>query len=279
MSDQVSGNGSTQPKGAGRGVSYPFISLGEAIERAQVFHREERKSAAPVTAAMRHFGYSESSSGGRQTISALIQFGLLEDEGRSESRQVKLTDRALTILLDEPHSIERLVALRECVRLPKLYANILARWPNDLPSDHSLSFYLQKEFDFNPKNLKAFIADFRSSLALAKYQQDVGVEADREDWSDPNLNESGSPAPESADVGRVGSGAAVALPAAPISRQPYVSVQTESGEREWLRGPLSKDVSYRLIVNGDVGPKEIGKLIKLLQAQKAVLDDDDEDEL
>lgn len=47
-------------------------------------------------------------------------------------------------------------------------------------------------------------------------------------------------------------------------------------EREWLRGPLSKDTSYRLIVSGDLGPKEIGKLIKLLEAQQAVLSDDEE---
>lgn len=50
------------------------------------------------------------------------------------------------------------------------------------------------------------------------------------------------------------------------------------GEREWLRGPLSKAASYRLFVLGEIGPREIGKLIKLLEAQKAVLaDDDDED--
>lgn len=50
------------------------------------------------------------------------------------------------------------------------------------------------------------------------------------------------------------------------------------GEREWLRGPLSKEVSYRLIVAGDLGPKEIGKLIKLLKAQQAVLSDDEDEE-
>jgi hypothetical protein len=55
------------------------------------------------------------------------------------------------------------------------------------------------------------------------------------------------------------------------------SLPSATGEREWLRGPLSKEASYRLIVTGDVGPKEIGKLIKLLQAQQAVLSDDDED--
>jgi hypothetical protein len=47
-------------------------------------------------------------------------------------------------------------------------------------------------------------------------------------------------------------------------------------EKEWLRGPLSKGASYRLIVSGEVGSKEIGKLIKLLEAQKLVLDDEDE---
>ena len=59
------------------------------------------------------------------------------------------------------------------------------------------------------------------------------------------------------------------LPGAPAKPAPT--------EREWLRGPLSRDVSYRLLVVGDVGPREVGKLIKLLEAQKAVLDDDDSD--
>jgi hypothetical protein len=46
-----------------------------------------------------------------------------------------------------------------------------------------------------------------------------------------------------------------------------------SKERECLRGSLSRDTSYRLIVSGPLGPNELGKLIKLLQAQKAILED------
>jgi len=33
-----------------------------------------------------------------------------------------------------------------------------------------------------------------------------------------------------------------------------------------------------LVVAGDLGPKEIGKLIKLLKAQQAVLSDDDSED-
>lgn len=57
------------------------------------------------------------------------------------------------------------------------------------------------------------------------------------------------------------------------------SVKLTAEEREWQRGALSRDVSYRLIVKGDISAKEVGKLITILQAQKAVLADDDEEEV
>lgn len=44
------------------------------------------------------------------------------------------------------------------------------------------------------------------------------------------------------------------------------SVQPTGAECEWLRGQLSRDTAYRLIVSGELEPKEIGKLIKLLEA-------------
>jgi hypothetical protein len=37
---------------------------------------------------------------------------------------------------------------------------------------------------------------------------------------------------------------------------------------------LSKDIKYRLIVTGEMGPREISKLITILEAQKAALDGD-----
>ena len=55
------------------------------------------------------------------------------------------------------------------------------------------------------------------------------------------------------------------------------NIQPAAGEREWLRGPLSREATYRLFVSGEVGPKEIGKLIKVLKAQQAILSDDDEE--
>lgn len=44
-----------------------------------------------------------------------------------------------------------------------------------------------------------------------------------------------------------------------------------SGERELTTGLLSKDASFRLIVNGHVGEKEIDRLIRKLQLDKEIL--------
>lgn len=74
-------------------------------------------------------------------------------------------------------------------------------------------------------------------------------------------------------------GAPKAPPTLPLSvaiLDADIGYQTAPGEREWLRGTLSRATSYKLLVIGEIGPKEIGKLIKLLEAQKAVLDDDDD---
>jgi hypothetical protein len=57
-----------------------------------------------------------------------------------------------------------------------------------------------------------------------------------------------------------------------------ITVPSMTKEREYLRGVLSRDTGYRLLVSGDIGPKELGKMIKLLQAQKAILEDEPDNE-
>ena len=56
---------------------------------------------------------------------------------------------------------------------------------------------------------------------------------------------------------------------------PMLKEISVASEREWIRGPLSKETWYRIIVSGDLGPKEIGKMIRLLEAQRDILSDDE----
>jgi len=76
--------------------------------------------------------------------------------------------------------------------------------------------------------------------------------------------------------------AAVTAPTPPTFKfsDPAASEQkARPGETEWMRNKVGKSTTVSLLVSGgDMGAKEIGKLIKLLEAQQAVLADDDEDE-
>jgi len=45
------------------------------------------------------------------------------------------------------------------------------------------------------------------------------------------------------------------------------------GERGFMSGLLSKDTTFRLVVTGDVGAKEIGRLIKNLEFIRDILAD------
>lgn len=66
----------------------------------------------------------------------------------------------------------------------------------------------------------------------------------------------------------------VQVPRFALEREPE-TLAAADGEEEWIRTDLGSDTKVRLIVKGEMGPKQIGKLIKLLQAQQAVLSDDD----
>lgn len=48
----------------------------------------------------------------------------------------------------------------------------------------------------------------------------------------------------------------------------------EASSIEWMRNRVSQTTTVRILVDGHMGTKEIGKLIKLLEAQKLVLEDD-----
>lgn len=300
-------------KGGGtRGTSYPFVSLKEAVERARVFFDHEGKNAAPVGAAIEHWGYGAKSSGGRQTVAAMLSYGLMRDEGSGEQRRVALTKMALDILLAEPDSESRRTAIRAAGRAPKLYREILSNYPEGLPSDTTLRHFLIAQVDVSPSAVPLVIKNFRDTAAFAelyssaiitpkpaaadeakKVEAKVGdliqwesngvlqfekprrVRAVQQhegaDWVFVEGSATGIPMLEVTVEGRSEGGKAA--PQAPILPEEPAS----SGEREWIRGPLAKGINYRILVSGDLGPREITKLIRLLEAQKLVLSDDEEE--
>lgn len=254
-----------------RSPNYPGCSLQKAVEYARKIYDENHLHKAPREVVAKAMGYGSLNGGSLTAISALKKYGLVdEDDGG-----VRVTQDALTVIAESASSPDRARTLVRLAVKPELFAELQASFPGRVPSEEILrSWLLRKGFLQSTVDLP--IRAYRETMDLVEAQKaiytsdtdeaaDVGSIASRQNGNHVELEAVESSARLSAAV--VGS--------APTSAPSMLS--TAQGEREWLRGALSKQAGYRLIVSGDLGAREIGKLIKLLEAQKAVLDDDDDE--
>jgi hypothetical protein len=243
---------------SGRGPAYPYVSLAKAVMRAeQLRDANMTRIAASALAIYKVWGWSGDNGNARQTMAALNQFGLVDYVGRGEDRQVRLSELAHKIVLDKvPGSVERAAALRVAALAPPIHLKLWDTYGASLPPDVVLETFLVRDCKFNQSGAENLIGEYRETFEFAAL---------------------GHPTHASAIIQKV----AMAQPA-PAFFEPHHPPPTTAAseavahdnEREWLRGFLSKTTAYRLIISGDMGSREIAKLIKLLEAQKAVLDDD-----
>jgi hypothetical protein len=163
-----------------RSPSFPFISLPIALDRARILYEaEQRRVVRPETAAA-YWKYSAKSSGGKQTIGALRQFGLAEGDGG-----IKLTDRAARILIDgQKVSPERERLIKEAALLPPLHAKLWERYGPSLPETSVLRISLVLDEGFNDNSVEEFLAEYRETLEFAKLLTGPQAESRRESDED-----------------------------------------------------------------------------------------------
>jgi hypothetical protein len=155
-----------------RSPAYPSLPLEAAIAKAEVIYRCEKRAAAPVAVVTQHCGLDIKNSNGLRLISALKQYGLVTEEGSLEDRQVKLSSRALDIILSESDdSPERIKAIEAAALSPPIHKKILEKYDGSLPSAANLKSYLLRELDFNDLHVDRFIKTFFATMGFAKVMQ------------------------------------------------------------------------------------------------------------
>lgn len=205
---QATGEGAEPPKRTKeRSPSFPFINLKQAIARAHEFYKNEGKNATPLEIAVTHWEYAAKSSGGLQTVAALRAFGLME----SQQGKLKLTQRALRIILDErpeSESPEKASAIRDAALSPPLIAELWKKYGVSLPSDATLKAQLQLERGFQSEAAKRLISVYKDTIAFAKLGSSDKLPAesnDQDQTKEGGIMEPGNTQPqgmEPSDPGR-----------------------------------------------------------------------------
>jgi hypothetical protein len=122
----------------------------------------------PVDLVLQHFGYKPKSGAGSVVIAALKKFGLLDYQGSGDARRARLTDAALDIILDtREDDSERRAAIQHAALLPSIHKELLAQYPDGLPSEASLRYNLTRERGFTPGAADELVRELHSTLEFA----------------------------------------------------------------------------------------------------------------
>lgn len=146
-----------------RSPSYPVFGLKEAIEKTKLIYDAEKRSATTPEVIASHLGYSQANGPGGRAVSALRQFGLIEES----NGKYRVSDWGYTLVHYDRESAEWKAAVTKAVKQPTLFKEVTEQYPDGLPSDGTLKNELLKK-EFNPSVISDVIAVLRGSLSLAE---------------------------------------------------------------------------------------------------------------
>ena len=251
-------------RGRERSPSFPAIGLTKAVERTRELHAKAKRFPVLLGDVGPNWGMTSTSSAVVQNIAALLAYGLLESE-RTENgpRRVRVSEMGWRILEDARPGV-RDELLAQAARRPKLLAEYIEKWGADRPDDaHAIS---QLKFD-------SHLSDDAAARFLRVFDENRGFTSTVANGSAPiDGGKSGSEEHakrDSEDDGRI------KKDDLPLRRKVAAIMD---GERELTTGLLSKGASFRLIVSGKIGEKEIDRLIRKLVLDKEILSDPEEDD-
>lgn len=231
-----------------RSPQYPVIGLSEAIDKIGMVYKMDVQNKIPKAVVAKHAGYNSLNGKSLGVLSALTKYGLLE--GRGDETYV--SDLALQIIAHPEGSPERTAAIQEAATRPRLFSEINEKFKDGRVSTEALRAYLLTQ-KFLPSAVETVIPSYYDTLLLVRGE--IG-----------EYNSS-----EEEDGGKGGKGDSDQKPPPPPARKGHKLME---GERVLSDGILSKTATYRVIVEGSIGVKEIERLIAKLEMDKEILADD-----
>lgn len=242
-----------------RSPKFPYINLTVALERAQQIYVSAKSNAVRLVDVARDWGVSPTSSTTLRMAAALLGYGLISDEGSGDSRRIRLTADALRILSDTRPGVREQLLSEAALRSP-IIAEYYEKWGRNRPNDAHAMSTLKFDSGFTERAARTFLGVYDDALTYVPDQpKSVGV-------STPTFTQAAS---ESTQV----AAPILATESAPSAPSGAKSTGNDS-EREWLRIRISKDVTARILVDGDVTPRMIERLVAVLETQKEVMGDD-----
>jgi hypothetical protein len=145
-------------------------------------YEKDHLNTVPKEVIAEHMGYKTLNGASLGVISAVSKFGLLV--GGSDGMRV--TDRALAILVHDKGEPPRASAIEEAAHAPSLFEELFVEFPNGA-SDNAIKSFLQHRKKFLPTAVPVAIRAFKDTLAVVQEESaayDAGAGDDDGDDSE-----------------------------------------------------------------------------------------------
>jgi hypothetical protein len=167
-----------------RSPNYPALSLPEAIKLVTAVQAAEQHLAAPKEVVAKHIGYSTYHGKAGRVVSALENYGLLEEVNGDK---VKVSDLAMSILFPES-AAEKQKAINEAAYKHPLFAAIKEEWQGSRPSDQNLRVYLVRR-KFGSDALDRVIEIYKETMDLVTSNSDEYTEPPKQEVRKPMIHQ------------------------------------------------------------------------------------------
>lgn len=148
-----------------RSPNFPSLSLPDALGKARTIYTHDKRAPTSPVVILSHLGFGKTLSGSAgRVLSAMRQYGLLEDANGS----LRVSESAFLMLTLSEQSAERVTAIRAAAQKPAMFREVLAEYPDGLPSDATLRDWLISRKEFNPASADGFIRSLKATIEFAK---------------------------------------------------------------------------------------------------------------
>ena len=252
-------------KQQGRSPAYPSVTLATALSKAKALYDQEGKYPAPMAQAVKAWGYSDKSSGGRLLRAAMRYYGLITVEGDKDNGMVKLTQDALNYLLDSREDqTEKKQLIRKLALNPAIHKKLVNQYPEGIISEGNAKHFLVMTEGFNPTAADELLSQFKDTATFSGIfkpdtvkdnQAGVGGagEADDDDADDP-------PSDPLADASK----GRIPPPPPPATGK----VKVMDGERIVFTEETNPQVYLKVIASGDVDGSLLDALSDYIKRQR-----------
>jgi hypothetical protein len=141
------------------------MPLAEAIDGALKIYSRDRRHAIPAELAAQHLGYKSANNGTAiKALASIRYFGLL---GRPQEGQLAV-EKEVEDYNFAPDARQKLELIRKWLLTPPVFAEVLSKYADGLPSDAALKFELIQR-GFLPEAAEALVGVLKSSVEFAHY--------------------------------------------------------------------------------------------------------------